>query len=275
MSCDCSPCGSNTPTTNIPGSAGQGAYTTTNGAFTIPAANGVTTVDIPVVSTAWMGAGQYLAIPGLVLGQVGIFQVQSFPSASTVRVVYPAFSSNTHAGDVIPSGYAVVASGREISTPVSIVNGGTGSATKALAQTALGLGQDSVNANTSGLTQAITASFVQVGAMAAAIPAAGSYQLRCSVTLDFLGVTFAAVQTISIKLRNATQGVDLGTTTFTVRPITTINYPNFQYAINPILYAAGVAADSIQALITVSVINSAGTLQVTAGNIEMIPLRKS
>jgi hypothetical protein len=72
-----------------------------------------------------------------------------------------------------------------------------------------------------------------------------------------------------------TQGVDIASITLKTQILTTLNLPSHTMVLPISLYAAGVAADSIQMLITIDVINTAGTLSVGNGQLSITPLRKS
>jgi hypothetical protein len=175
----------------------------------------------------------------------------------------------------VSSGALVAPIGFLPAVPLTIAQGGTNAITKAAAQTSLGLGQDSVISSGSALTQVITAAALQVGAIAVVIPATGSWELRGQVSIEMLGVTFAASRTITAKIRNVTQASDLVSGILTTQIQTTANFPTHNLLIPPLLYAGASAADSLQLFISIDVINTAGTLSVSAGSLEAIPLRKS
>jgi hypothetical protein len=281
----CSPCPT-LPPVNVPGMEGPAGANGTNGTngidsftfttanFTIPAADGATQVVVSVAVGTWMAAGQYVAIPGLLAGAVGIFQVVSSTSV-TATLVYPTFTTNTHTGDVILSGAKVSPAGKEggIVVPVSIANGGTNATTKASAQTNLGVGQNAIISTASGLTQAITASAVQVGAIDIQITATGEYLYLAHVSVDWIGVTFASSRVVTIIIRNITQGITLATALRDTQVLTTATFPTIDYHLPFVIDATAAVNDHIQLQISVAVINSAGTFEVTAGSLCAVPLR--
>jgi hypothetical protein len=244
--------------------------------MTLPVADGVTQVTLSVANSLWMVPGQYIAVPGLLAGAVAVLQVVSKPSGVSVICVYPAFVTNTHAGDVITAGTGVSpgGSGVALTLPVSVANGGMGAATKAAAQTALGLGQDAVSSPGSSLAQTLTTGFLQVGTVACVIPAQGTWLLQALLTVDYAGVT-AVAQTVTITIRNATQAVNLLTYTRLIGNITTQTYPWMDW-LTPFVSTSGINVnDSIQIFVQLSAGLGAGTVKVQSATLIAIPLRKS
>lgn len=287
----CSPCNTTLPPVNIPGSTGPAGANGTNGsngsnAFTTVTGTGFTApadlttpVIVSVASSLWMVVGQTVIVgqgPGATL---------THPGPVTILVTAVA-SPNTFTGHlvnaadenvIVSSGASVTPTGSNASIPVpiTIAGGGTNAITKAAAQTSLGLGQDSIVSSGAALAQTITASFVQVGAIDVTLPALGSYQVQGQVSIDFAGTTFASSRTITAKIRNITQGTDLSSATLTTEIQTTASFPTHQLRMPFSLYAGAAVNDHLQILIQIDVINTAGTLTVSAGSLEAVPLRKS
>lgn len=278
MSC-CGSCGQEI-VVNVPGSAGasgaagtngQNAFTLLTGALTIPAANA--NVTAAVASSLWMAVGQILIVSDGT--NIGNFQVVSFPSVAGVVLKWLNYTGDSVTTTVIASGATVSPAGLAGVAANTFANGGTTGTTKATAQTNLGLGQDAVISSGAALAQAVTASFVQVGSVAVVIPALGSWLYMANVSVDFAGTTFASSRTITAKLRNTTQGVDLAQTVLKTEVQTTQNLPTAVMEIPFKLDATAAVSDVLQIWISIDVINSAGTLSCAAGNICAIPLRKS
>lgn len=101
---ECNPCCTTPETVNVPGSAGQSAYTTVTTAFVIPALGGQ--VQIVVGNTDWMAIGMALFIP-----DAGLFEVINIVNSTTVVVEYMNIASNTEAGDTVAAGSKVVSGG--------------------------------------------------------------------------------------------------------------------------------------------------------------------
>lgn len=282
---DCIPCGCTTPVTvNTPGSPGAQGPAGTNGtnginAFTVTAANFLTpalsgSVTIQVASSAWAVVGQAIAIAnGTAVSDT--YVVTAIPDSTHLTITYENYGTNVNTGNTVNSGSGVSPSGFQpgITNPLPIANGGTNATTKAAAQTSLGLGQNALVSTVSGLTQAVTAGYLQVGACAVTVTAAGSYLFSGFVTVDWAGVTFASNRIVSVKLRNTTQGVDLATGTWNTQTPTTTGYPSSDLHVPFVLYAGAAVNDVIQILITVNTINSAGTFQSIGASITGIPLR--
>lgn len=284
----CSPCTpAQLPPVNIPGAQGPAGAAGTNGtngvnAFTTLTAqvgptpgDTTTTFNLSVASSVQFVVGQDLIIgqgAGVVLANPGPLAVliTAIPSANTITVHN---LRTTDQGVTVSSGAVVSISGFLPAVPITIAQGGTNSTTKAGAQTALGLGQDSVVSSGAALAQAITAANVQVGAIDVQLTAAGIWELRGFVMIDFNGTTFAANRTITCKIRNITQGVDICSGVMHTQTITTLSFPSQALPLPPFRYTGAVANDHLQMLILIDVINSAGTLTVDAGSLEAIPIR--
>ena len=182
-------------------------------------------------------------------------------------------ATDVAAGTQISSG-AVVSPAGFPALPLAIGSGGTGSTTKAAAQTALGLGQDPITSNVSGLTQAITNAQAQIAGSDVTIPALGTYMVQAVVSIDQIGATFAANRTVTFKVRNVTQAVDVVSKVIKTETATTLDQPTHDYYLQA-SYAGGAVNDHLQCFIGMDVVNSAGTYQVIQANLIAIPLRKS
>lgn len=278
----------------VPGTAGSSSFSTVIDSFVIGANN--TQHAVPLVDSSWL-------IPGEIVIFQGVVHAEVFSLGPIPVFIWRFQSGDLGPGDTIAAGALVGPSGRQgaaIDDPLLIANGGTsattsaaaitalftgntlaigfggtGSSTKATAQTALGLGQDSVVSTVTGLAQAITASATQIAGSDITVPAAGSYLVTGSVSIDYIGVTFAASRVITITVRNTTQGVDIITVTRNTGILTTAGLPTQDIKFSETVYAGGVANDHIQVRISVSVINSAGTFAVLASTCCITPLRKS
>jgi hypothetical protein len=289
----CAPtcCTTSTPPVNIPGSPGAtgaagtngtngvAAFTLTTSDFVVPA-DTVTPVTINVANSTWLVIGQRLII-GQGLGAAlaspgpGSFHVTAIPSTTSVTLLWDNFPGDVAAGSTISSGAVVSPSGRIPASPMTIALGGTSATTKTGAQTALGLGQDPVSSVSTGLAQAITAANVQAGTVDVTVPAAGEWMVEGGITVEYTGVTFAASRSITFKMRNITQGVDIVTKTIKTGIQTTTTFPDADYFVPPTGYAGAVANDHIQAFVTIDTINSAGTLAILNAFCTITPLRKS
>lgn len=92
----------------VGGNSGN-AYTNTTGGFVMPAVNG--TVQIPVLNTAWMVAGEPIFI-----SNAGSFLVSSIQSAISVTLVNLGYSENVAPATNIPGGQGVTPTGRKGNT---------------------------------------------------------------------------------------------------------------------------------------------------------------
>jgi hypothetical protein len=254
---------------------GVNAFTLTTAQFTSPG-DTVTAFTISVANSTPFIVGQDLFVgqgPGVALANPGpcAVVITAIPSPVNITVKNLRTVDQTV---TVSSGAVVSISGFLPAVPVTIAQGGTNAITKAAAQTSLGLGQDSkISSAATGTAQVITNAFVQVAAIDIQLTAAGSYELRGHIMVDFNGVTFAASRVISAKIRNVTQGTDLSTGVINTQAVTTLSFPGHALVIPTVLYAGAVANDHLQILVMISVVNSAGTLSVDSGSIEAIPLR--
>lgn len=275
------PCCNTIEVTNIPGptgntgaggSNGVNAFTLTTSSFVLPAAMG--TVTVLVGSSLWMAIGEPIFISDGT--NQGNFKVVSFPSATAVVLQWLNYPGDATTGTTILANATVTPTGLEgPSLANTFANGLTTGTTKASAQTNLGLGQDALISTGAGLTQAITASAVQVGAIAVTIPALGSWLYKAFVQVDFLGVTFASSRTITAKIRNTTTNSDLASAVMHTQVQTTQNIQTTTIEIPFLLDTSAAVSDILQLWISIDVINSAGTLSVIGGSLCAIPLRKS
>lgn len=289
----CSPCSQpQLPAVNIPGPigpAGANGVAGTNGinAFTTLTAqvgptpgDTTTTYNLSVANSTQFVVGQDLIIgqgAGAVLANPGPLAavITAIPSPNNITVKN---LRTTDQGVTVSSGAVVSISGFLPAVPITIAQGGTNSTTLGAAQTSLGLGQDSLISSGAALAQAITAGSLQVGAIDIQFPAThvtgGSvWELRAFIGIDFNGVTFAANRTITCKIRNITQGVDIVSGVMHTQAPTTTSYPTHFLILPPFKYTAAVNSDHLQLFVIIDVINSAGTLSVDSGSLEAIPLR--
>jgi len=287
-------CGTTAVTTDIPGSAGQSAYTTTTANFTVPAI--AATVVVAVANSDWMAVGQpVFASDGVDWGH---FEVSAINSAISVTLEFLGQTNDASPGAVIGSGAKVVAGGTQqniadplaigdggtgqitaplaldallSSAPLPIANGGTAGATKSAAIAALGVGQDATVDTGTGIAYDVTASPAQITGMAATCAATGLYLILARVTVLYTGVTFTPNRTLTITVRNATAGSNLVSTARDTLTPTTTGYPSQDYVL-PFFTASLTASDSIQLWISLDATESAGSTVVTAANICLVPI---
>jgi hypothetical protein len=256
------------------GANGVDAFTTLTAPVGPTPADTTTTYTISVASSLPFVVGQDIIAgqgPGAILANPGplAMVITAIPSPNNITVKNLRVVDETV---TVSSGAVVTVSGFLPAVPLLISQGGTSSTTKSAARLALGVGQDSLVSSGAALAQAITNAFVQVGAIDIQLTAAGHYELRGHIMVDFNGTTFAANRTITCKIRNVTQGTDLSSGVMHTQTITTLSYPSQALVIPPVLYTGVVANDHLQLLVMIDTINSAGTLSVDAGSIEAIPL---
>ena len=290
----CQPCCTTTAvTTNVPGSDGQSAYTTTTANFTIPAIGA--TVVVSMGNTDWFAVGAVLFLSDGT--DWGHFEVQSIGSQTQATLEFLGQTNDAAPAAVIGSGAKVVAGGTQenIDDPLLIANGGTGAttqagalsnilggaplpiasggtagATKAAAIAALGVGQTPTTDANAGLSYDITNAAAQITGVSATVPATGAYLCLAVVTVDYSGTTFAANRTLTLTIRNATAGANLVSVARNTEAFTTTSQPSIDYTL--FVASSLTAADAIQVFISLDTVESAGTSRVSACNLILIPI---
>lgn len=253
-----------------PGSNGINAFSFVQGAFTVPAING--TVAVTFDTNAWMVVGQNVFIQG-----AGIFAITSKAGTTVASLQYLNYQGNTNAGVAIGIGAQCSPSGTQpqaIADPLTIAHGGTGAATKAAAQIALGLGQNATQIQISGLTQAITNAPTTVAGAVVTVPATGLYLVLGRVTVNYNGVTFASSRNLTMRVQNTTDTATVASATKITQTPTTTSYPSLDY-FTPLLTATLTAAKVLELQVGFDTIESAGTAQVSTADLIIIPLALS
>jgi len=271
-----SSCCSTTEVINVPGTQGATGAAGTNGtdgvssfsilvtpSFDVPAVT-VNTASLAFADTTWMVVGQNVFLEG-----AGTFSVVSKADGTHAVLKYLNYSSNTHAGDTISAGAQISSGGFEptLSTPWSVANGGTGSATVQNAITALGLKKSPLTVYAAGTAYSLTATPTALNfgttSPALTIDAAGTYLLMAKVRVDYNAATFAAVRTGTLKFRrtnNTAADLTNGSNGFKTDIITTLTYTLAEITLAPIIYVTTATNDALTIFGDISVIPTAGSL---------------
>lgn len=251
------------------GANGISAFTVTTAAFVVPAVNANVTVSVGVAS--WAGIGQVVFVSDGV--DFGHFRVDSVPSSTSLDLEFLGYPGDAAPGANIAIGATVSPSGVQATfvDPLPVANGGTGGATKALAQSGLGVGQNITQDFDDALAYAITNSYATITGISVAAPAAGLYKIEACVTVSYTGVTFAANRLLSVRARNTTAVVTLTDKTVDTGIHTTLTFPAIDYVL-PIKTATLAAADTVELQIQLDTVESAGSSVVTDAWISITPL---
>jgi len=229
----CVPCCSSPQITDIPGmdgedgsngspgaagAAGAAAFTTTTADFNVPAAKGGT-VTISVVDTSQMATGQTVVADG-----PATFSVTTIVGPTSVTLTWLQAPSDVAAGAAITSGATVSPSGPYPALFDSTVSYGTGG------------------------PQAMTITSSQILSVSVVIPRTGKYLLFARVLCNYAAATFAAVKTLTFKVRrtnNTAADISNAATTAKMQVITTETYTVPMQPIPTVLYSA-TAGDILQ-----------------------------
>lgn len=246
----CVPCCSTPESVNVPGIAGAdgaagtsglNAYTVTTSASNVPGAAGGS-VTIPVANGLWMVAGQVVVIAG-----PSTYRVTS-ATATAATLVWQQATGDVAAGTAIASGAGVSPAGLGILTTQSVYAAGTSyqlTATPAL--TAFGTTSPSLT-----------------------LTAAGTYLILGQFKIDYTGATFAAARTVAMKLRrtnNTAADLTAAAINLLTAVVTTFTGTLDSGFIPVTVYTTTNATDIIQLFGSVSVVPTAGSLDVAAASI--------
>lgn len=280
-SCDCA---CPTPVvTLVPGSAGLdgeagaagangiNSFTVLTADLLLPGAAGPVVAVTSVGVSSWASVGQVIFISdGTVQGH---FEVLTVPSSTTMTLEWLDYPGDSAGASTIASGGTVSPSGVQatFTDPLPVANGGTGSATKATAQVALGVGQNLTQDFDDSLAYDITSAYTTITGITAAAPAAGLYKIEACVTVSYTGVTFASSRLLSIRARNTTSSTTLADKTVPTGIHTTLTFPAIDYVL-PVKSAVLAAADVVELQIQLDTVESAGSSVVTDAFLVLTPL---
>jgi hypothetical protein len=203
-------------------------------------------VTIQVADSSWAVTAQNIFIQN-----AGTFNLTSKPGAGSMVVQYLDYAGNSNSGNTISSGAGVGPAGTQ--PAVTLLPSITGYAV--------------------GGSQALTDSSVQLLAPSLTL-AAKTYLLLATYRLDYDIATFGTTQTVSLKLRETTNGpADIANATVGLGvPVVTTETGTFiQGAFPPITYAAA-AGDTIQMFGTIDGTPYGGSLNAVEVAILALPL---
>jgi hypothetical protein len=266
----CTPCPCpETETVNIPGvegpagtngtdgQDGASAFTVTTDDFIIPPADGTTPVTVEVATTAWMAIGEPIFMPdGL------FFLVDAIVDSTHVSVVYPAWEANVNAGNTISAGAIVTPSGWQPAAP-------TGSTTDAISKYGSGTAHTITGASFAAVT------FGTSGAQEITLTTAGTWMLYARARVDYVAATFAAVRTVSLKLRrtNNTAGdVTAAASAFKTQIITTLTFTALELLIPVVQYVTALTTDVLQMQVAIDTDPTAGSIQIVEADLVAVYL---
>lgn len=106
-----------------------------------------------------------------------------------------------------------------------------------------------------------------------ALPTSSQYLIRGRAQVELLGATFAANQTVNIKIRNTTQSADVSgaTATITLPVVTTVTETVGMFEFSS-FYSPVSAGDSLTIFASVSVLPSAGSVIISNANVTAVVL---
>lgn len=263
----CTPCADGAP--------GVDACTVLAANLTIPAIGANVTIAVGS-SAAWMIGEPVFTSDGT---DKGHFEVVSIPSSTSVELKFKGYAGDSAPAAVIGSGSLLCPGGTEPAGPIAIANGGTGQITATLARSALGVGGASLSVYGSGTAYQLTATpaLIDMGTTdpSLTITSAGVWLILARVRVDYTGSTFAAVRTGTIKLRrtnNTAADIANSSGSFLTDIITTLTYTLDIFELQPIIYTTTNSNDILQLFGSISVVPTAGSIDVSEASIVAIKL---
>ncbi len=285
--CDC-PCPDPT-VTEIPGSPGEdgaagaagtnglNASTITTAQFTIPVFGANVTIAVGVSSTFGVNQPIFISDPGGV--KFASFRIVSIPGPTSLEITPYGYTGDSVNPATMATGSTVSPSGTQPTGPIAIAGGGTGSTTATTARAALGVGGANLSVYAAGTAYQLTATpaLLNFGTTdpTLTITSAGVWLLLARARIDYNAATFAAVRTATLKLRRTNNtAADIGnsSTSALTDIITTLTYTFGIIDLPPIIYTTTNATDIIQLFGDISVIPTAGSLDVSEASIVAIKL---
>lgn len=259
------------------GAAGTNAYTTiaSTGAAIAKGASGTIIVsDATIFPTPSAAPYQRIFIQNR-----GYYSITG-KSGTTLTVTYLNIAYNlatetpTVNDQVVPAGTEY-----DTTTPIPIASGGTASATATLARAALGVGGASLTVYAAGTAYQLTATSAKVDFGTTdptlTITSAGTWLIMARARIDYTAATFAAVRTGALKLRrtnNTAADLASGTAGFLTDIITTLTYTLGTFGLQPIIYTTTNVNDLIELWGSISVVPTAGSIDVSEASIVAIKL---
>lgn len=262
----CTPCCSVPETTQVPGVNGAAGVGTngTNGinassltqfSFVVPVIGNTVTIsffsnddDESSSGSVPYVVGEPIFIPG-----AGTFTVSSKPNVLQIVALYLNYSGNTFAGATIAASTRVVATGftpaAQTVLPLTTFYGVSGS-------------QNLTNAAAQILSSTITLAATQ------------TYLLFATARFGYVGATFPANQTLTVKIRrtnNSAADITNAVSVQVLAIVTTITYGIAEISIPLVSYSA-TATDILQIYASLSATPSAGNVQAVECSLVAMPV---
>lgn len=224
---------------------GKNSYTVTTLDYTIPDVG--SNVTVTVSDSSWMIVGQIVISTG-----PATFKVISKPTTTTAVLQFLGYLGDEAVGTVVTAGAGIGPSG---------VSGFFAN------QTVYG----------SGTAYAVTATpeLIALGTTTPSLTFSetGTYLLFSRVRWDYAAATFAAVRTVTTKLRrtnNTATDLTNGSAGWKTQIITTLTFTAIDQAMPPVVYNA-TAGDIVELWASIDVVPSAGALNAVEA--EIVALR--
>jgi hypothetical protein len=199
-----------------------------------------------------MTASEPLYIPG-----VDFALVDAVIDSTHVSIVVPDWESNVHAGDTIAAGVMVVPSGWQPAATAT-------PAVDAIAQYGSGTAHTVTGASFATVT------FGTSGAQQITLTTAGTWLITARARCDYVGATFAASRTVSLKIRrlNNTAGdVTHAATAWKTQIITTLSFTALDAVLASAQYVTANVDDVLALQVAIDTDPTAGSLQITEAEI--------
>lgn len=164
-------------------------------------------------------------------------------------------------------------------SPLAVANGGTGASTVQTALTNLGLGFTPLTVYAAGTAYQFTntAALLNFGTTdpSLTLTSAGVYLLLARVRVDYTGATFAAVRTVTLKIRRTNNtAADIANSTIQAQTeiITTLTYTLGVIDLPPIVYTTTNNNDVLEIWGDVDTVPTAGSLDAVEASLVAVKI---
>lgn len=259
----------------VDGSNGISAFTITTEPEDVNAPLDSITFD--VAQSDSFAIGQYIFISDGT--DWGTFVITAIGTSTSITATFQNVSGDTATPFNLASGAKVTPAGSPPASPLAVANGGTGASTVQTALTNLGLGFTPLTVYAAGTAYQFTntAALLNFGTTdpSLTLTSAGVYLLLARVRVDYTGATFAAVRTVTLKIRRTNNtAADIANSTIQAQTeiITTLTYTLGVIDLPPIVYTTTNNNDVLEIWGDVDTVPTAGSLDAVEASLVAVKI---